>query len=123
RIGVVGAITPAELGPMLDKIFGKLPETGASDEIPDFAGKTPGGTVVIDMDVPQSTIAFAQPGLSIDDPRYYTGMVMNYVLGGGSFSSVLTDEIRVKRGLAYSVYSYMASMDHAALLRGGAGTQ
>ena len=48
---------------------------------------------------------------------------MNYVLGGGSFSSVLTDEIRVKRGLAYSVYSYMASMDHAALLRGGAGTQ
>ncbi len=123
KIGVVGAITPAELGPMLDKIFGKLPETGASDEIPDFAGKTPGGTVVIDMDVPQSTIAFAQPGLSIDDPRYYTGMVMNYVLGGGTFSSVLTDEIRVKRGLAYSVYSYMASMDHAALLRGGAGTQ
>ncbi|MDF1750302.1 MAG: pitrilysin family protein [Alphaproteobacteria bacterium] len=123
KIGVVGAITPKELGPMLDKIFGKLPKTGAPDKIPAFTNKTPGGTAVIDMDVPQSTILFAQPGLSIDDPRYYTGMVMNYVLGGGSFSSVLTDEIRVKRGLAYSVYSYLQPMDHAALLRGGAGTQ
>lgn len=123
KIGVVGDITPEELGPLLDEAFGGLPAEGVPDPTPAYDGAPPVGTLVVDMDVPQSTILFAQPGLMLDDPRYYTGMVLNYVLGGGSFSSVLTEEIRVKRGLAYSVYSFQHPMEHAALLRGGAGTQ
>lgn len=122
-IGVVGAITPEELGPMLDRVFGDLPATGVASPIPDFPGAPPPGVLVADMDIPQSTILFAQRGLRLDDPRYYAGMVLNHILGGGSFSSILTEEIRVKRGLAYSVYSFLHPMDHAALLRGGAGTQ
>lgn len=121
-VGVVGSVTPEELGPILDDVFGALPATGQPDPIPDFTGDSPAGTVVIDMDVPQSTILFSQPWIGLDDPRYYTGMVLNYVLGGGSFSSVLTEEIRIKRGLAYSVYSFQHPMDHANLLRGGSGT-
>ncbi len=122
-IGVVGDIEPDALGAMLDRVFGDLPETGRADPTPDIQPRIAGGSIVLEMDVPQSTILFAQRGMPIDDPRYYAGMVLNHVLGGGSFNSVLTDEIRVKRGLAYSVYSFLHPMDHAALLRGGAATQ
>lgn len=122
-VGVVGDITPEELAPILDAVFGELPDSGAADPVPAFDGAPPGGVVIADLDVPQSTIMFAQRGLAIDDPRYYAGMVLNNVLGGGSFGDRLTEEVRVKRGLAYSVYSFQHAMDKAALLRGGAGTQ
>jgi zinc protease len=40
------------------------------------------------------------------DPDYFPLLVGNYVLGGGGFDSRILDEIRQKRGLAYSAYSY-----------------
>jgi len=45
--------------------------------------------------------------------------LMNHVLGGGSFTSRLYGEVREKRGLAYSVYSYLSTLDHAGLVAGG----
>ena len=44
---------------------------------------------------------------------------MNYVLGAGSFSSRLMEEIRVKRGLTYGVYSYLVPFQHTALVMAG----
>jgi zinc protease len=123
KIGVVGDITPAELKPILDKAFGALPMTGRMPEVADVTIDGPAGTVVVDQAVPQSTVFFAQQGLAIDDPDYYAGIVLNHILGGGSFESILMQEIRVKRGLAYSVYSFLQPMEHAALLRGGLATQ
>ena len=49
--------------------------------------------------------------------------ILNHILGGGSFSSRLYREVREKRGLAYSVYSQLVWLDHAALLMGGTGTR
>ena len=43
---------------------------------------------------------------------------MNHILGGGGFSSRLMSEVREKRGLAYSVYSYLNPFDHSALYMG-----
>lgn len=123
NIGVVGDITPDELKPLLDEAFGHLPESGRRPEIADVAIDGPGGVVVVDHPAPQSTVMIAQQGLPLDDPDYYAGMVLNHVLGGGSFESVLMQEIRVKRGLAYSVYSFLQPMEHAALLRGGLATK
>ncbi len=123
HIGVVGDITPAELKPILDEAFGGLPESGPRPEVPEARVEGPAGTVVVDNPVPQSTVLFAQRGLKLDDPDYYAGMVLNHILGGGSFESTLMQEIRVKRGLAYSVYSYLQPMEHAALLRGGLATE
>jgi zinc protease len=45
-------------------------------------------------------------GISRENPDFYTLTVMNYILGGGGFASRLVEEIRNKRGLAYSVDSY-----------------
>ncbi len=50
-------------------------------------------------------------------------MVVNHVLGGGVFSARLFREVREKRGLAYSVYSQLATYDHAAMLIGSTSTK
>jgi len=60
----------------------------------------------IDRTVTQATIVLGHRGISRDNPDYYALTVMNYILGGGGFGSRLVDEIRVKRGLAYSVASF-----------------
>ena len=120
-IGVAGDITAEELGPLLDRAFGDLPATSAPI---DLATTTPvgGRTVTMRKDVPQSQVQFGETGLPRKDPDFYAAYVANHILGGGGFTSRLTEEVREKRGLAYSVYSYLYPADHAPLWLGGLGT-
>ena len=53
--------------------------------------------------VPQPTAVFGLPGMMRNDPDFIPGYVANYILGGGGFSSRLTEEVRVKRGLTYGI--------------------
>jgi zinc protease len=120
-VGVAGDVTAADLGPLLDRAFGGLPATSAPIDLA-RAKPARGETVVVHKDVPQSQVVFGQEGLARDDPDFYAAYVANHILGGGGFGSRLTDEVREKRGLAYSVYSYLYPMDHAPLWIGGLGT-
>jgi len=122
-IGVVGDITPEELKPLLDSTFGALPAHAAPDTVPDTAAQGGGETVVVRRDIPQSVVFFGEAGLKRNDPDFYAAYVMNYILGGGGFSSRLTEEVREKRGLAYSVYTYLNPLDHAGLICGGVATR
>ncbi len=63
-------------------------------------------TVKIDRGITQANMVLGHAGVSRDNPDYYALTVMNYILGGGGFSSRLVEEIRNKRGLAYSVASF-----------------
>ncbi|MEK9672351.1 MAG: pitrilysin family protein [Rhodospirillaceae bacterium] len=121
-IGVVGDIKPEELAPLLDKTFGRLPMKAAPWKVPSIAPKAHGQTVVVDKTIDQSNILFAEKGLARKDKDFYTAYVMNHILGGGGFTSRLYTEVREKRGLAYSVYSYLNPMDWSAIYIGGAGT-
>ena len=56
------------------------------------------------------------------DGDFYAAYVLNHILGGGSFTSRLYDEIREKRGLVYSVGTALYPFDHSALILGSAGT-
>ncbi|MDB5641900.1 MAG: peptidase domain protein [Hyphomicrobiales bacterium] len=78
---------------------------------------------VIDVDVPQSTIRFGLPGISLHDPDHVPAMVLNHILGGGVFSARLFKEVREKRGLAYSVHSSLMSYRHTATFVGGTSTK
>ena len=116
-VGAVGDITPEELGPMLDKLLGDLPETGAA--MPDQADlKIEGGLHVTEFDTPQSVAIFGHSGIDQDDPDFFAARILNQVLGAGGFESRLTTEVREKRGLTYGVYSYLASQDLAATVQG-----
>lgn len=122
-LAVVGDITPDQLAPLLDRTFGALPAAHPVANVPDVQVPAEGKVVVVDRDIPQSVAVFAAPGIKRDDPDWYAAYVMNYVLGGGGFSSRLTEEVREKRGLAYSVYSYLTPLRHAGVISGGVATQ
>lgn len=116
-IGAVGDITPEELGALMDELLGDLPATGA--EMPDRIDvDIPGGITVVDFATPQSVAIFGQGGIKQDDPDYFAAVILNHVLGGGSFESRLMQEVREKRGLTYGVYSYLAPRDLAETYQG-----
>lgn len=121
-VGVAGDITGEELSRRLDQIFGDLPLTGADRSIPDVKPDAAGRQIVINRNVPQSVVMFGHTGIARDDPDWYIASVMMRILGGGGFASRLTEEVREKRGLAYSVYSYLNPYKHSALIMGGVAT-
>ena len=120
-IGVVGDITAEELGPLLDTLLGHLPRENAP-ELSSARFANAGDLTVVPFDGPQSTVMFGHSGPLRDDEDFIPLYVLNYILGGGGFSSRLTVEVREKRGLAYSTYSYLAPLDRAGLWIGGVGT-
>ncbi len=116
-VGVVGDITPAELGPLLDHLLGALPAKGAPMPARADYQLKPGVTVV-PFDTPQSVAMFGHQGIKLDDPDYFAAYVLNEAFGGGNFSSVLMNEVREKRGLTYGIGTYLAPMDLGELLVG-----
>ena len=122
-VGAAGDVDAAEIAKLVDSAFADLPANAAPGVTPEAALPAKGRTIVERMPIPQSVISFGMPGLKRDDPDFYIAYVMNYALGGGGFTSRLYAEVREKRGLAYSVYSYLHPMDHAALYLGGAATR
>ena len=116
-VSAVGDITAEELGPMLDRLLGDLPERG----VPMPAEAKPqitGGVEVVDYDTPQSVAIFGQEGMHRDDPDFFAAYLLSTILGGGGFESRLMTEVREKRGLTYGVYSYLVSRDLANLYMG-----
>jgi len=122
-VGAAGDIPAAEIALLIDRAFGGLPAHAPMGVVAEAVLPTAARTIVERMSIPQSVISFGMPGIKRDDPDFYIAYVMNYVLGGGGFTSRLYEEVREKRGLAYSVYSYLHPMEHAALYLGGAATR
>ncbi len=117
-VSVVGDITVAELGPLLDDLFGGLPESGAP--LPPVAEPaTDGSLTVVDLGIPQSVVLFGQPGIARDDPDFIPAYVLDHILGGGGFGSRLTEEVREKRGLTYGISTWLAPNDFGWLYMGG----
>lgn len=123
RVVAVGDITADELGAMLDKVFGALPETADLVPVPKVAPVTGGKTKIIEMDVPQSVAVFGFGAMARKDPDFLTAFVLNQLIGGGGFASRLMEEVREKRGLAYSVYSYLQPMRSTSIFSGGVATR
>lgn len=116
-VSAVGDITADELGGLLDRLLGDLPESGA--DLPGPADpRFSGGIEVVDFGTPQSVVRFAQPGIDLDHPDYFAAYILNHILGGGGFESRLMSEIRERRGLTYGVYSYLVDKDQADLWMG-----
>ncbi len=120
-VGVVGAIDAETLKTELDRIFGSLPEKPDLRPVPD-ADLHLDQTVRLPLDVPQASLQIVYPGVARDDPRFFAAYLMNHILGGGTFSSRLFEEVRDKRGLAYGVNSGLSNRDHSKALVIGTST-
>lgn len=105
-VAIVGDVTLEEIKQKLGPRLSDWPMAKIPDErfTPSFT-KGP-KDVKIDRNITQANIVFGHRGIKRSNPDFYAATVMNYILGGGGFGSRLFEEIRVKRGLAYSVASY-----------------
>ena len=114
-VAVVGAIDAETLKAELDKLFGSLPQKPELAPIADIQPKL-AQTVSVEYELPQTRLQLAYPGIRRDSPEFFGAVVMNHILGGGTFTSRLFDEVREKRGLAYGVSSSLVNHDHANAL-------
>lgn len=113
-VALVGAafadvLADADATPAPPRTSGEAPATGS-------------GLVVLERPTEQANVVLAMPGLTRTDERRFVLGVLNAALGGG-MSSRLFQEIRERRGLAYSVYSFAAQHAAAGLVGVYAGCQ
>ncbi|MDP2828937.1 MAG: pitrilysin family protein [Sulfuricellaceae bacterium] len=106
-IALVGDVSRAEAAAIADRLSAQLPAgDGALPALPEVSPLAKPESQTLPHPATQSHILMGAPGMSRKDADYFSLMVGNYILGGGGFASRLTEEVREKRGLAYSVYSY-----------------
>jgi zinc protease len=105
-IAVAGDVTADEVKVSLEKELAGLAGTVAAQPVPSAPEVAPGIHLkVIDRNVAQANIVLGFGGVARSNPDYYKLQVMNYILGGGGFSSRLMKVVRSQAGLAYSIGS------------------
>jgi zinc protease len=122
-ITVVGDIDAETLGRALDHVFGALPQHSALAPVADVKPQLGPAREIIEMNVPQSVAQFGHRAFSRKDDDFMAAYILNYIIGGGGFSSRLMEEVREKRGLAYSVHSNLFPYQHGAVFVGNVATQ
>ena len=115
HVAVVGDIDAATLGKELDRLFGGLPRKQSLKPVADIDLKL-GQQLQVEYDLPQTSLQIAYPGVGRASPDFFAAVLMNQILGGGTFTSRLFSEVREKRGLAYGVDSALANHDHSSAL-------
>ena len=116
-VGASGDISADELGLLLDRLLGDLPEQGAPAPGP-AEPIVAGGVTIVPFATPQSVAFFGHPGIPRDDPDFFAAFVANEIFGGSGLQSRLSKEVREKRGLTYGIGSYLVNYDHADMLLG-----
>ena len=108
-LAVVGDISHEEMTRGLDEAFRswKKGEPSGGPLVPSTHG--PAQVIRVNKELTQANIILGHQGVGREHPDYYAIQVMNYILGGGGFSSRTMDSIRNEKGLAYSVYSHFSA--------------
>ncbi|WP_291298038.1 pitrilysin family protein [Elioraea sp.] len=117
-----GAIDGPGLGRLLDAAFGAVPAGDAAAVAP-MPEPARFGVALVERDAPQAVAIFGHGGPSPDDPDWEACQVVNWILGGGGFSSRLTEEIREKRGLTYGIGTQIAPFAGRSLVLGSVSTE
>jgi zinc protease len=128
KVSIVGAVTRAQADAMVRTLLSRVPNAQATScaalpPVAEVAALSKAQDLRIPFVSAQAHVFIGQPGYKRDDPDFFTLTVGNYILGGGGFVSRLTNEVREKRGLSYSVYSYFAPGLHAGAFTLGLQTR
>lgn len=109
-IAIVGALDRKGAERLAERIVGKLPEGSAAAVVPPVKPLAEAKAEHIDFPSEQTHVLTGQPGVTREDPDYFPLYVGNHILGGSGLVSRINDEVREKRGLSYSAYSYFMPM-------------
>ncbi len=109
-IAIVGDLDRSEAEQVAATIVAQLPQGTPAEKLPDVANLNDQEVIKLEHPSTQTHILLGQPGMKRGDPDYYALYVGNHILGGSGLVARLSNEIREKRGLAYSSYSYFLPM-------------
>jgi zinc protease len=122
-LSVVGDLTEDEVSALIRKVLSPWQQGSivkrASVEKPQNTKKT----LLINRELTQANIIAGHTGIRRGDPDYYAVSVMNYILGGGGFSSRLMQTVRDEMGLAYDIHSFFAPYKEGGLFEVGVQTK
>jgi len=127
-VSIVGDVDQAEANEIIRALLKRIPQSGpVIAPLPEFQ-RSPveplaQREVQIPFDSQQAHIAMGMTAVARNNPDYFPLLVGNYVLGGGGFVSRLMNEVREKRGLAYSVSSYFAPGKDTGIFQAGLQTK
>ena len=116
-VAIAGDIDDAAARKLLHDVFGNLPTGKTAPQPPAVNIINQGKTTVHPYDIPQSFITAGHETIAPTHPDYPALELVNYILGGGGFAARLMEEIRVKRGLTYGIYSSLSHMKGMTMLR------
>lgn len=122
-VAIMGDVTRAQAEAIAEQLTAKLSVSGAAVALPEVTTPITAIEQRIAHPASQSHILIGAPGMSRSDPDYFPLYVGNYILGGGGFVSRLMNEVREKRGLAYSVYSYFMPLKQTGAFQIGLQTK
>ncbi len=109
-LAIVGDLDRSAAELLAETLLGLLPEGQPAADLPKVASLKEGKTIRIEHPSTQTHILVGQPGMKRGDADYFALYVGNHMLGGSGLVARLSNEIREKRGLAYSSYSYFMPM-------------
>lgn len=121
-VAIIGDVKRDEADAIARELTRRLPQGSPLPVMP-AVQKAEGAEQRLPHPASQSHILLGMPALARSDPDFFALTVGNYVLGGGGFVSRLTREVREKRGLAYSVYSYFNPLAQPGPFQAGLQTQ
>lgn len=122
-LSVVGDLTDDEVRSLLDRFLSGWKASGVPVRRPVPAPANKMETVLIDKDLTQANIILGHAGVRRENPDYYALTVMNYILGGGGFSSRLMQTVRDEMGLVYDIHSFFAPYKEGGLFEVGVQTK
>jgi zinc protease len=125
-VSVVGALTRAQADAMVQRLLAQWPRESGCPSLPPVPEVPPlaaAQNLNLPFDSAQAHVLIGQPGYKRTDPDFFALLVGNHILGGGGFVSRLTEQVREKRGLSYSVYSGFAPGLHAGAFTVGLQTR
>jgi zinc protease len=110
-VALIGDLSRAEAEAIAERVTRELPRAaGKPAPLPGVSPLDAPASRVIAHPASQAHIMIGATGIARSDPDYFPLFVGNHVLGGGGFVSRITEEVRQKRGLAYSAYSYFSPL-------------
>ncbi len=128
KLSMVGALTRAQAEPLAAALLSRLAQGSSAScaplpEVAEVAVLQQGGDFPLPFPSAQAHVLIGQPGFKRDDPDFFAMTVGNHILGGSGMTSKLFAELREKRGLSYSVYSYFSPGRHAGAFTLGLQTR
>ncbi len=109
-VAMVGAVDRARAEAIAEQLTSILPSGDKPAPLPEVNALQDANRIFIEHPSAQTHILVGQPGIKRGDPDYFPLYVGNHILGGGGMVSRLFSEVREKRGLSYSAYSYFSPM-------------